>query len=149
MWNLDDNKLYVPFIRIEVPRVFTWGSQDRSKREVVREVASRVFPLTKPAVDVWAFRIFFKRPDKCDVDNVTKVIMDAFCAAQIERDASQYGSVGLYADDSASHVKMVQVAGVQEAGNAITIIEIFGCRNGKSGQVSEVSGGNRNTTSAT
>jgi hypothetical protein len=62
MWNLDDNKLYLPFIRIEVPRVFTWGSQDRSKREIIREAASRVFPTTKSPVDVWAFRILFGGP---------------------------------------------------------------------------------------
>lgn len=135
MWNLENKKLYLPFIRIEVPHVFTWGNQDRSKREVIRDAASRVFPATKPPVDAWAFRIFVRRPDKFDVDNIPKIIVDAFCTGQIERDSSQFGSVGLYADDTANHVKMVQVAGVQENGNAITIIEIFGCQNGERGQL--------------
>ena len=126
IWNLDDENLYFRLPPIEISRAFTWGSEDRAKREVVRKAALTVFPPILPHADWWAFRIFVQRPDDFDVDNVPKIIVDAFCVGQIRRDGSEYISVGLYQDDTATHVGMVQIAGEQNNRGILTTIEVFG-----------------------
>lgn len=127
MWNLDDKSLYEPFLRIEIPDAFTWGGKDRAKREVIRQIAAPLMPLAKPEFQAWAFRILVRRPDSFDVDNVPKVIIDAFCTRQIKHDNSQFTALGLYTDDTAQYVAMVQIAG-QQSTSIATVIEIFGCK---------------------
>lgn len=65
---------------------------------------------------------------KFDVDNIPKIVLDAFCAKQLKRDNSKYHSVSLYEDDTVRHVSMVQVAGEPSNGTFLTRIEVFGRR---------------------
>ena len=128
MWNLDDESVYFPMPVINIARSFTWGSGDLAKRELVREAATQVFPAQVPVANKWAFRILVRRPDKFDVDNIPKIIVDAFCAKQLRSDRPKYLSVSLYEDDTVQHVTMVQVAGESSEGEFLTRIEVFGHR---------------------
>jgi hypothetical protein len=65
------------------------------------------------------------------VDNVAKLIIDAFFTRQITDDKSALTQVGLDDDDTLKHVRVLQVVG--EPGPADrTKIEVFACikRNG-------------------
>ena len=128
MWNLDDGSVYFRLPEISIPLAFTWGGNDRRKRELVRDAAWRVFPRPIPIAQSWAFRLFVRRPDTFDVDNVPKIIVDAFSADQLQRDDSQYLPIRLYDDDNVRHVPMVQVAGESSDGEILTRIEVFGRR---------------------
>jgi len=117
-------------------RAFTYadmrkGHTDKEKREYIREEAGIHF--LKKAEGVlkwkWAFRIHFKKSGKrrFDVENVPKLIVDAFCDNQIEKDKSKYGKVALYKDDTVDHVELIQVSGerVKVKDEEETRVEIF------------------------
>jgi hypothetical protein len=62
-----------------------------------------------------------------DVDNVPKIIVDAFCGAEISKDNSSHKSLKLYDRDTLENVCMVQVAGELVSGDPSTVVEIFRC----------------------
>jgi hypothetical protein len=90
-------------------------------------VASSNFPTSIPKVEWWAFRIFVRKVGyrQFDIENVPKLIIDAFCQKQITRDGSVYKKIGLYKDDTIDYVRIVQVGGERSAEDS-TMVEIFG-----------------------
>jgi hypothetical protein len=109
MWELTDENKYIKVHAFTFPAVLTWGNNDKAKREGVRSGASQGFPNSVPKVTWWAFRIFVKKSGKAfDVENVPKIIVDAFCAKQIAEDQSRYAQLGLYPDDTIDYVRIVK-----------------------------------------
>ena len=107
------------------------GHRDKEKREYIRKQALGSFPGNAAYVQgkKWAFRIHVKKSGKrrFDVENVPKLIVDAFCNERIKKDKSNYVKVGLYEDDTVDHVELIQVSGerVNEKGEEETGVEIF------------------------
>lgn len=46
-----------------------------------------------------------------DIENVPKLIIDAFSNNQIDRDESRYSQMGLYPDDDLKYVRTFQIEG--------------------------------------
>lgn len=133
MWDLDDATLYTKVLSFSLSEAFTYadtreGHTDRDKRERIRLKALENFPVPVPAFKLWAFRIFVKKSGNrpFDVENVPKLIVDAFSIRQIERDESQYTKLGLYKDDTIDFVKMVEIGGIRSEDEEVTEVEIFG-----------------------
>ena len=78
MWNLDDESLYFRLLNVTVPYAFTWGNKDREKRELIRKAVEPDFPADFPKARWWAFRIFASKRTRFDVENIPKLIVDAF-----------------------------------------------------------------------
>ncbi|MBI5970169.1 MAG: hypothetical protein HY884_03335 [Deltaproteobacteria bacterium] len=83
------------------------GHTDKKKREKIRKAAVKGFPknlFSKTAK--WAFKIVVEKSGKrpFDIENVPKLIIDAFCKKQIEKDSSEYEDFALYPDDTIDHV---------------------------------------------
>lgn len=112
---------------MEVPFAVTYGVDDRTKRERIRECAAASMPTLPPGRHVWAFRIYVhKTGDRpFDVDNVPKLIVDSFCGERVRRDSSNFANVAVYEHDTVDHVVMVQVAGERCSSKDSTTIEIF------------------------
>ena len=132
MWKLNDETTYLRIAAFEVPRAVTWvdmraGHTDREKREVIRKVAIQHLPHPIPHAQWWAFRIFVRKRGvrRFDIENVLKLIVDSFCAKQIEQDHSNLKVAGLFQDDTVDHVRMLQVAGERTLEADSTTIEIF------------------------
>lgn len=132
MWNLDDTSIYRRVLRIDLPWAQTWadtrkGHTDLEKRERIRAIAAGVLTSPTPVAEKWAIRIqVWKRGGRpFDIENVPKVIVDAFCKRQIERDGSTQTQVGLYPDDRIDHVAMLQVAGGRTNGPDKTVVEVY------------------------
>lgn len=133
MWNLDDASTYVRFYVRRLPFVYTWGQDDKSKRERIRSAVAEDFPTVKPVVAWWALRLLVRKHNayRFDIENTIKIIGDAFSADQLVRDQSPYTQRALYPDDTIKYLKIIQVADESIfgrdalAGNALTI-EIFG-----------------------
>ncbi|HDP99068.1 MAG TPA: hypothetical protein ENN22_07795 [bacterium] len=136
MWNLDDKARYVKVHSFSLPEAFTYadtreGQTDRDKRERIRAKAAEDFPENIPSIKWWAFRIFIKKSGnrRFDIDNVPKLIVDAFCKRQIEEDrAQQYTKLGLFPDDTIHFVRIIEVGGMRSQDEDITKVEIFGCK---------------------
>jgi len=133
MWNLDDETRYVKVHSFTIPKAFTYadtraGHTDKDKREYIRAKAAKNFPNDIPKVKWWAFRIFVKKAGgrPFDIENVPKLIVDAFCKWQIQRDGSEYENLGLFSDDTVDYVKIIEVGGVRSQGEDTTKVEIFG-----------------------
>ena len=129
MWNLDDNSKYVLVHQFEYPKAFTWGDKDPEKREFIRAEAKEGFPASIPDLAWWAFRIYVKKgmkAKKFDVDNVVKLVVDAFCRDEIVRDQSGYPELCLYEKDTIDVIRVIQVAGERTEGTDHTYVEIFG-----------------------
>ena len=63
---------------------------------------------------------------KFDVDNVVKLVVDAFCRDEIVRDQSGYPELCLYEKDTIDVIRVIQVAGERTEGTDHTYVEIFG-----------------------
>src|SRR5205807_1320722 len=89
------------------------GYKDKEKREKIRKQAARLPRNIPEGVEKCAFRISVSVADRrrFDIENVVKLIIDAFCIRQIQEDESQYRDIGLYADDTIDHVVVLQVEG--------------------------------------
>lgn len=131
MWNLDQIERYQPVATLTLPWSWTFadmrpGFTDLEKRERIRALAATVFPSPRQEAKQWAFRIFVCKAGRSpfDIENVPKIIIDAFCARQIRRDKSSFESLGLYPDDNLDHVVLVQVAG-QRGSVDSTFVELF------------------------
>lgn len=127
MWNLDDTSRYFRLLDATIPHAYTWGSYGLAKRESIREAIAFVFPQPVPSAKWWAFRIFAKKQgNRWDIENIPKLIVDALSCEQIARDGSSHSNVGLFADDTAANVRLIQIAGEQSFNHDSTRIEIFG-----------------------
>src|SRR6185503_1126603 len=104
MWNLDDPTNYFKLLRADVPFAYAWGGNDRFRRERIREKAAEGFPKDVPPALWWAFRIYTRKAGSFDVDNIPKLVVDAFCRRQITLDESAYDQVALFDDDIVSCV---------------------------------------------
>ena len=131
MWDLEDQSLYFRLLNVTISHALTWGSGDLEKRETIRSAVASSFPAEIPPARWWAFRLYAKKggSHSYDVENIPKLIVDAFAGKQLRRDHSQYPQLELYEDDNVESVAMVQVAGEASEGGDSTRIEIFGrCR---------------------
>jgi len=132
MWNLEDHSLYFRLFDITIPHAFTWGDGNQAKREDIRaEVAPR-FPATIPRARWWAFRLCAKKGGRAsfDVENIPKLIVDAFSGKMLRQGGSQYPRLELYGEDTVDRVGMVQVAGEAFEGGDSTRGEVLGRRFG-------------------
>ena len=134
MWNLDDKSKYVKVHSFHLPEAFTYadtrkGHTDKDKRERIRARAAQDFPNNIPSVNWWAFRIFVKKSGniRFDIENVPKLIVDAFCIRQIRADGSQYMKLGLFSDDTVDYVRVIEVGGIRGEEDS-TKVDIFGYR---------------------
>ncbi len=123
MWNLDE---WSNFFNFCIPKAFVWGNGDKDKREYVRAIANNNFPGHVPLNVYWEFRIFVEKAGNIDfdIDNVPKVIVDAFCQWQIQKDDSQYQRIALFEKDTIDFVRVIEVGGERGANN-MTKVEIF------------------------
>ncbi len=133
MWNLDDETRYVKVHSFTMPRAFTYadmrpGHTDRDKREYIRTKAAESFPTNIPSIKWWAFRILVKKAGgrPFDIENVPKLIVDAFCRWQVQKDGSKYENLCLFADDTLDYVKIIEVGGMRSQEGDTTEVEIFG-----------------------
>jgi hypothetical protein len=125
----------------EISRSFTYGRTDKpeesdfSKRELIREAALRDFPSNVPPVDVWGFNIVVYRnlakKGQFDIENVPKLIIDAFCGQQFKKwdKLSKYRHLALYPNDSIDIVRLLTVRGERIDGTDRMRIEIHGWSN--------------------
>jgi len=114
MWNFNDSKEFVLIHRFKIPSVLTWGDKDPNKREEIRRNAFENFPEKSPKCEWYAFYIAVERNPlerPLDIENVPKLIIDAFSSNQIDRDKSGYSKMGLYPDDDLKHVRAFQIEG--------------------------------------
>jgi Holliday junction resolvase RusA-like endonuclease len=127
-WDLDNANKYRKVLFFEMDGAFTFGHMDKKKREKVRECASRKSLLDTSNVEWWVFRIFVTKSKKnrFDVDNVPKIIIDAFSKEQITTDKSAFKGIGLYKNDTIDYVRGVHVAGERVGQSDSTKVEIFG-----------------------
>lgn len=135
MWDLGDRHIWQPVGSFKLPWASTYadtrpGRTDREKREQIRKVASTKLAAIPPDLVGWGFRIYIRKSGKrpFDIENVPKLIVDAFCARQITRDDSRHTHLSLYPDDTIDHVVSLQVAGERVAGGESTLVEVFGRR---------------------
>lgn len=141
MWNLDDEAKYVKLHSFVLSEAFTYadtrkGQTDRDKRDRIRTQAAKGFPQKiPPNINCWAFRIFVKKSGKrsFDIENVPKLIVDAFCKKQIKDDGSQYTKLGLFDDDTIDYVGVIEVGGLRSKDENTTKVEIFGRKNEEKG----------------
>jgi hypothetical protein len=128
-WDFDDFQQYTRVVTFVLDFAFTYGHNDREKREKIREEAAKKWPVPLPAnVKHWAFRIAVRKGGRrrFDIENVPKLIVDAFCKSQIKDDISKYPELGLYEDDTLDHVTLLQVAGKRAGDNTgSTVVKIF------------------------
>ena len=137
MWDLENEETYCRIHSFTLEEAFTYGDTrsghtDKEKREMIRARAavSRDFPSQIPQVEWWAFRIFVRKAGnrRFDIENVPKLVIDAFCRRQIETDDSSYTDLALYDDDTIDFVRVIQVGGERTSGQDSMVIEIFGRR---------------------
>jgi hypothetical protein len=145
MWNLDDLHRYIPLGRFEMPWATTYGNTspghtDREKRERIREAAEAgIWP--RPDIKQWGFRVLVRKAGKrmFDIENVPKLIVDAFCKRRIKKDGTRHAALGLYEDDTLDEVVILQIAG-ERADKDSTAVEIFGLLPAVSGNQTPGSG---------
>jgi hypothetical protein len=127
MINLDFFNLVHSF---SIPRVLTWGAKDREKREYIRKHAIQRFSIPKRSSEWYAFKIKVYRSGTAkplDIENVPKLIIDAFSGVIISKDESRYPELMLYPDDDLRYVRIVSVEGsFVNPKEEKTHIEIYG-----------------------
>lgn len=87
-----------------------------------------------------AFRIFVSKRGRrpFDIENVGKLIIDAFCKRQIEKGGSPHSRLALYPDDSVDHVIMLLAGGRRtDSEEEIASVEIFAVRPSRSSERAE------------
>lgn len=136
MWDFDSQKEFVLIHNFEIPAIYTWGDKDKDKRESIRRSAIRNFVRKRKSDFQWyGFRIKIKRNAagrELDIENVPKLILDAFSSKQIDQDNSTYKDIPglrLYPDDTLQYIRAIQIEGefTKEEGD-ITQVWIFGKR---------------------
>jgi hypothetical protein len=130
MWDFADSREFVLIHHFKIPRIYTWGEKEKDKREEIRRNAIANFPDSAPRCEWYAFSIEVDRSGlerPLDIENVPKLIVDAFSKGIIQKDKSRYPKVGLYPDDDLRHVRAFQIEGkFNNAGRNNTQVQIFG-----------------------
>jgi len=113
MWNFYDSKKFILIHHFNIEKIYTWGTEYKRKREEIRSYAIEKFPDKLHECDWYAFYIEVERSSKrlIDIENVPKLIIDAFSIEQIDKDKSRYPKLGLYPNDSLKHVRAFQIQG--------------------------------------
>lgn len=134
IWDLGDKVDYSPVHSFEMHEAFTYGNmratqRDIDKRRRIRFEAAKQFPKDIPPGQWWAFRIYVKKSGNrpFDIENVPKLIIDAFCTRQIRKDRqSEYVDLlGLYDDDTIEHVGIVEIRGERTVNQNSMMVSIF------------------------
>ena len=130
MLDFDDANQFLLVHHFAIPTIYTWGDKDRDKRENIRKYVSKGFP-DKPLRYKWyGFRIEVERSTlrrPLDIENVPKLVIDAFSDWQISKDKSRYSQLGLYPDDTFENVRAVYIDGVfSDSDTEKTEVWIFG-----------------------
>ena len=127
MINIDSLQLIHSF---SIPKILTWGEKDIEKREYIRKHAIQRFSIPKKVSEWYAFKITVYRSRTArplDIENVPKLIVDAFANSIIQKDKSNYPELFLYPDDDLRYVRIVHVEGnFVDPGEEKTLIEIYG-----------------------
>jgi Holliday junction resolvase RusA-like endonuclease len=133
MWDLDDKTKYKKLCEFEIDKIYTWGStNDMKRREEIRQKAcgNNLVPRNKSYAFRISIYIYPQRKPCLDIDNVPKLILDAFSKNMIEKDNSKYPDCWLYEDDCYPSVKIIEVGVVKEVKSMLdekVIVEIFEC----------------------
>lgn len=91
MWDLDDKNSYFKLVSVTIPHAYTWGSAERDKREDIRKAVAPHLPRHIPPARWWAFRLYARKTgNRWDVENIPKLVVDAFSREQIDKDRSAY-----------------------------------------------------------
>jgi len=97
-----------------IPHIFTEGEGDHQKREEIRKSASKGFPCRLPNCKWFASSIKVKRNSaerKVDIENIPKLIIDAFAEGIVRNDESVYSNLVLHADDDLKNVRALTIEG--------------------------------------
>jgi len=127
MHNFDDSKEFELVHHFNIPAIYTWGDNDRAKREKIRRNALKDFQTKR--FKWYGFRIKVQRSmlgRPLDIENVPKLIIDAFSGEQTDKDKSSYPMVRLYPDDVLEYVRAVQIEGKFSDNRNHTEVWIFG-----------------------
>jgi hypothetical protein len=114
MLNFSNPNEFVPIHHFKIPTVYTWGNEYRDKREAIRKIAVKDFPNKPHKYNWYGFTIKVKRnrfERRLDIENIPKLIIDAFSSKIIDADKSQYPNIKLYPDDDLEYVRAVQIEG--------------------------------------
>jgi hypothetical protein len=131
MWDFDDRKEFALILHFSIPAIYTWGEREKEKREIIRRIAIKNLPKGHIFNYKWyGFRIKVRRRRKLkgrrfDIENVPKLIIDAFSKKLIENDNSKYPKCAIYKDDILDYVKAIQIEGDFNKQNS-TEVWIFG-----------------------
>jgi hypothetical protein len=132
MQNFQDAEEFVLIHHFKIAAIYTWGERERDKREEIRRSAMADFPSTPPKCQWYAFCIGINRSSSerpLDIENVPKLIIDAFSSGIIRKDKSRYTKLSLYPDDDLKHVRAFQIEGrFNNEGMNNTEVWIFGKR---------------------
>ena len=129
MFDFRDQTQFRLLHSFEMQTIYTWGDRDPDKRELIREAAKEGFK--KPTFNYsWCgFSILIERSKggrDLDLENVPKLIVDAFSGWQINRDRSKYRELKLYPEDTLRYVRAIYLNGKFVDDEDRTIVRIYG-----------------------
>lgn len=129
MLDFDNTREFKLVHHFHVSDIYTWGNRDVDRREEIRRSALKNFPKGPFNYEWYAFRITVRRNVSgrdLDLENVPKLIIDAFSGRQINRDRSEYPEVEIYKDDTIRWVRAIQIDGQFTYKDDHTEVWIFG-----------------------
>ncbi len=151
--NLDDKSSFTRIHYFEIEEAFTYGNSDKvslnwdlRKRERLRMAALQpqfYFQIpNRDNYDWWAFRIIVKKTGntgkkRFDIENVPKLIIDAFCHDQIIKDQRKlttpvaFENVWFYEDDNIKNVRYFEIYGEPSEKDNSIAVEIYGKKKNK------------------
>lgn len=109
-----NNANFILIHHFKIPKIYTWGEGETQKREAIRKSALERFPAKIPSCKWYGFYIKVKRncyERPVDIENIPKLIIDAFSEGIIKRDKSTYSNLALYPDDDLTNVRALDVEG--------------------------------------
>ena len=126
---MTEGKQGVLILEFSYPHIFTHGERHKEKREKIRKAAFRTFK-TQICYPWYSFEINIQRSkqkQQLDVENVSKLIIDAFSGDIMERDNSKYRQLELYPDDDLRYVRHYYVEGaLVDSTQDNTAVKIYG-----------------------
>lgn len=125
-----DSSEFELFLHFKFQQILTWGNNDKDKREFIRQSALEGFPKQSQKYEWYAFNIKVNRnrfiKQQLDIENVPKLIIDAFSRNLISKDKSAYSQVGIYDDDSLEYVRVLYVEGELTNSEDSTEVWVYG-----------------------
>lgn len=98
----------------KIGKIYSRGGRETQKREDIRRYATEGFPSGVFNYRWYGFHIKVNRnmlKKKLDLENVPKLIVEAFSGSKIEQDHSEYLQLELYPDDHLGYIKAIQAEG--------------------------------------